>query len=77
MARSRARTSGGRKGAEPRQPKAKSRKAAAPAEVEVVEESGGMTIDDGIPIMSTVLLVAAILFVDYALAHQYGAGTFF
>ncbi len=77
MARSKSRSGGGRKGADARQPKAKSRKAAAPAEVEVVEESGGLTIDDGIPIISSILLIAAILFVDYALANQYGEGTFF
>jgi hypothetical protein len=76
MARSKSRNGAGRKGGDSRQTSAKSRKA-APVEVEVVEESGGLTIDDGIPIISTVLLVAAILFVDYALANQYDAGTFF
>jgi len=78
MARSKSRTGGTRRGAEARQSSARSRKSAAPvAEVEVVEESGGLTIDDGIPIITTVLLVAAILFVDYALGTQYGAGKFF
>ena len=52
MARSRSRSSGGRKKAEDKGRQAKSRKAAPVAEVEVVEESGGLTIDDGIPIIT-------------------------
>jgi len=79
MARSRSRSGGGRKGgADSRAPKAKSRKAAAPAaEVEVVEESSGMTIDDGIPIITTLLLLVAILMTDYVLGTHYGEGLFF
>ncbi|MFT7486974.1 MAG: hypothetical protein ACI9F9_002832 [Candidatus Paceibacteria bacterium] len=78
MARSRPRKNeGGRKDTESRAPKAKSRKAPAQAEVEVVEEAGGMTIDDGIPIITSLLLIAAFLCVDYALGMQYGEGMFF
>ena len=56
MARSRSRSSGGKKAGGGRQ--AKSKKKAAPvAEVEVVEESGGMGIDDGIPIITAVILI--------------------
>ncbi|MFT7667397.1 MAG: hypothetical protein ACI8X5_000076 [Planctomycetota bacterium] len=74
MARSKARSGGGGGG---RQSKAKSRKPAPVAEVEVVEESGGLTIDDGIPIVTTILLLAGILLVDYVLGTQYDAGKFF
>lgn len=74
MARSRSRSGGGGR----QQPKAKSRKSAAPAaEVEVVEESGGLSIDDGIPIVTTLLLITAFVLVDYVLGTQYGAGMFF
>lgn len=79
MARSRSRSGGGRnKGGADRSPRAKSRKAAAPAaEVEVVEESAGMTIDDGIPIITTLLLIVAIFMTDYVLGTHYGEGLFF
>ena len=75
MAKSRARSGGGRGSAA----KAKSRKSApAPvAEVEVVEEKKGMGIDDGIPIMTTIILVVAFLFVDYVRGANYGEGLFF
>lgn len=76
MARSsRARSGGANRGA----PKATSRKsAAAPvAEVEVVEEKKGMGIDDGIPILTAVVLLTAFLFVDYLRGTQYGEGMFF
>ncbi len=79
MARSRSRSGGGGAKGGGKSRAAKSRKGAAPAvaDVEVVEESGGLTIDDGIPIMTTVLLIAAFLLVDYALGVQYGEGMFF
>lgn len=49
----------------------------APSGVEVVEEAGGgLNIDAGIAIITTVLLLAAILFVDRHLGH-YGGGVFF
>ena len=76
MARSRGRsTRAAKKPA--RQPKAKSKKPAAPAaEVEVVEEAKGETVDGGIVIITSVVLLAAILFVDKLLA-RYGEGVFF
>jgi hypothetical protein len=55
----------------------KSKKAAvAVTEVKVVEEKPGIGIDGGIAVMTTVLLLAAILFVDYHLG-TYDAGLFF
>ena len=50
--------------------------AAKPAEVEVVEESGGMGLDAGIAILTTMVLLVAFLFVD-ALRGAYGEGMFF
>jgi hypothetical protein len=70
MAKSRARSGGSNARA------ASSRKSAG-AEVEVVEEAGGLTIDDGIPIITAILMIAALLVVDYALGTQYGEGFFF
>ena len=59
-----------------RQPRAKSRKAAPAAEVEVLEEEDGTGIDTGIVIATSVLLVAAILCVD-SLRGIFDAGMFF
>jgi len=47
------------------------------AAVEVVEEKKGMGIDDGIPILTAVVLLTAFLFVDYLRGTQYGEGMFF
>ena len=78
MASSRSRSSGaGRKKADQGGRQAKSRKAAPVAEVEVVEETGGLTIDDGIPIITGILLIVAFVLVDYVLGHHYGEGMFF
>lgn len=75
MARSRSRSSGKKAGAG-RQ--AKSKKKAAPvAEVEVVEETGGMGIDDAIPIVTGVILIVAFVLVDYVLGTDYHRGLFF
>ncbi len=70
MARSKGRSGGGR---------SSNRRSAQPeaVEVEVVEEEGGMGIDDGIIIMTTLLLLAAVLFMDYARGHFYGEGMLF
>ncbi len=72
----RARSGGGARGS---QAKAKSRKSApAPvAEVEVVEEKKGMGIDDGLPILTTIILIVAFFFVDYVRGTNYGEGLFF
>jgi hypothetical protein len=55
--------------------KTKSKKPAASG-VEVLEEAPGMGPDAGIVIMTTVVLVAALLFVD-ALLGKFGSGVFF
>lgn len=51
--------------------------AEAPAEVEIVEEEGGMGIDDGIVILTTLALLAALVFLDYARGQFYGEGMLF
>ena len=57
-----------------RQPTAKSRKPAA-AEVEVVEESDSGSLDASIAIVTTIMLVVALLLVD-ALRAKFGDGLF-
>lgn len=79
MARSRARSSGSRhRGASTkREPKARSKRAAVvEAEVEVVEEGKGLGIDEGVILVTTILLLAAILVTDHILGG-YAAGLFF
>jgi hypothetical protein len=78
MARSRSRGAGARKGGgESRSTKSKKKAAPAVAEVEVVEESAGLSIDDGIPMVTTLVLLVAILVTDYVLGTHYGEGLFF
>ncbi|MDP6740979.1 MAG: hypothetical protein QF404_13300, partial [Planctomycetota bacterium] len=43
----------------------KEKKAAPAAEVEVVEEGKGMGMEDGMVIVTTVILIATCLMVDY------------
>ena len=60
--------------------KATSRKKAAPAaaaEVEVVEESKGLGIDDGIAIITGILILGAFLMTDHFRGTKYGDGMFF
>lgn len=59
--------------------KATSRKKAAPAaaEVEVVEESKGLGIDDGIAIITGILILAAFLMTDHFRGTKYGEGMLF
>jgi hypothetical protein len=45
--------------------------------VEIVEEGKGMGMEDGIVIVTTVILITTILMVDYHLASYFQAGTFF
>ena len=59
-----------------RQTSTKSKKPKTTGVVEVVEESGGSGIDAGIAIVTSLILLAAILFVDSHLA-RYDAGMFF
>jgi len=69
---------GGRaKGGAPAGRQTRSKKAAvAVAEVDVVEERGGEGIDTGIAVITGILLLLAILFVDAHLG-RYDAGMFF
>ncbi|MDP6538367.1 MAG: hypothetical protein QF903_09105 [Planctomycetota bacterium] len=57
--------------------KGRSKKAAAVAEVEVVEEEKGLGVNDGIAIGTTILFLVAILLTDYTLGTEYGTGLFF
>lgn len=72
------RSRGGRSGGgASRSTRSKAKKSAASsAGVEVVEEKAGEGIDTGILVMTSVLLLAAILVADYA-RGQYGDGMFF
>lgn len=78
MARSRKKAAPDRSSAG-RGAKATSRKKAAPAavEVEVVEESRGLGIDDGIAILTGVLLLGAFLMTDHFRGVKYGDGMLF
>lgn len=62
-----------------RESRATSKKVAAVpvAEVEVVEEEKGLGVDDGVILMTTVLLVVAFFLADYLLGTDYGKGLFF
>jgi hypothetical protein len=75
MARSRKKAAPDRSSAG-RGAKATSRKKAAPAavEVEVVEESKGLGIDDGIAIVTGILILAAFLMTDRYRGIKYGEG---
>ena len=56
----------------------KAEKRGAPAPVEIVEEKKGMGWEGGVAIITTVLLLVAILLVDKDLATKFpGHGTFF
>ena len=56
-------------------PRATKSKKSVQAEVEVVEEAGGLGVDTGIAIATSVVLIVAILFVDAYLARL-GGGLF-
>ncbi|HJM58823.1 MAG TPA: hypothetical protein QF446_16030 [Planctomycetota bacterium] len=55
----------------------KEKKAAPAAEVEVVEEGKGMGMEDGMVIVTTVVLIATCLMVDYHMASYFQDGKFF
>ncbi len=55
----------------------KEKKAAPAAEVEVVEEGKGMGMEDGMVIVTTVVLIATCLMVDYHMASYFQDGQFF
>jgi hypothetical protein len=74
MARSSSRSKRGGKPSKSR----KSKKAeVAVDEVEVVEESKSLGIDDGMVIVTTLILIAAFVFTDYLLGVDYAKGWFF
>lgn len=83
MARSRSRAGGGSRrqaaGGGKREARAASRKKspAPAAAVEVVEEEKGMGVDDGIAIVTAVMLVAGIVIIDMVMGKYLGGGTFF
>jgi hypothetical protein len=71
MAKSRSRASS-------RKPASQSRKSTdQAAEIEVVEEEGGLGIEDGVVLGTTLLLVVAILLIDRNLGVNFGQGMFF
>ncbi len=76
MARSRSRSGGSRRsgGAAARTPARKEKKAPVVAEVEVVEEEGGMGIDDGIILVTALMLFIAFLMTDAYRGKAYGTG---
>lgn len=47
------------------------------ATVEIVEEEKGLGIDDGIIVLTTILLLAAFLMLDYHRGKHYGEGMLF
>ena len=49
----------------------------ATTEVEVVEEKRGMGWEGGVAIITTIVLLVAILCIDYDLGNKYGTGMFF
>ena len=53
------------------------KKTTATAEVEVVEEKQGMGWEGGVAIFTSIVLLTAILCVDYDLGHKFGAGLLF
>ena len=74
MARSRSKKKGGKSAKKSR----KSKKADVSVdEVEVVEESKSLGIDDGMVIVTTLVLIAAFVFTDYLLGIDYAKGWFF
>jgi len=47
------------------------------SDVEVVEEAGGMDLDTGVGIVTALLLILALLLVDYELGKTLGEGMLF
>jgi len=75
MARSRSRSKRGSKPAKSRRSKKKVEESVE--EVEVVEESKSLGIDDGIVLITTILLIAAFVLTDYLLGIDYEQGLMF
>jgi hypothetical protein len=82
MATSRSRSSGSSRRATSRAPsrsssRASGRRAAGTDDVEVVEEAGGMDLDAGVGIVTFVLLIVALVLVDYEMGQNMAAGILF
>ena len=81
MATSRSRSSGSSRRATSRAPSRSSSRAsgrrAAADDVEVVEEAGGMDLDAGVGIVTFVLLIVALVLVDYEMGQNMAAGILF
>ena len=52
-------------------------KAASGGDVEVVEEAGGMDLDTGVGIVTALLLITALVLIDYELGKAFGEGILF
>lgn len=62
-------------GRQKRDPRATSKKAApAEVEVEIVDESRGLALEDGIAIVTTIILLIAFFMLDYVASAHYGKG---
>ncbi|MEZ6016842.1 MAG: hypothetical protein R3F49_17115 [Planctomycetota bacterium] len=62
---------------ESKKPAGKAAPRAAAASVEIVEEEKGLGIDDGIIILTTIMLFVAFIMVDYHRGTTYGEGMIF
>lgn len=74
MARSRSRS---KRGSKPAKSRTSKKAEEVVEEVEVVEESKRLGIDDGMVIITTLILVAAFFITDYLLGIDYAKGLFF
>lgn len=74
MARSRSRS---KRGSKPAKSRTSKKAEEVVEEVEVVEESKRLGIDDGMVIITTLVLVAAFFVTDYLLGIDYAKGLFF
>jgi len=77
MARSRSRSRRGSKPSKSRRSKKAEKAEETIEEVEVVEESRSLGLDDGMVIMTTLLILAAFFLTDYLLGIDYAKGMFF
>ena len=50
---------------------------AAESEVEVVEEAGGIDWDTGVSLVTAVILIAALVILDYEMGRNLGGGILF
>lgn len=57
--------------------RAAGRRSAAADEVEVVEEAGGMDLDAGLGIVTFLLLIVALVLVDYEMGKHMAEGFLF